>query len=274
MLKLSPHQSILSQAGSQQSKVSICLSVSRQSEHILGTLHSIHSQTQNILDLIIIDNQSSDHSLRTTQAWLNQNSHRFNRIKFAKHQSNFGLYTAWNTCVLIANTPYVFILDANSILFPRCIARCLEVLEAESNASIAYPITAACNDKQALFGNIVCHKSPIADEQGIDTIFLVRRDDFLKVGGYSELSEVIEQDSKDPTLWNKLFSQGFYGVPVGEILASLQSEEYSQNRSKDRHLEVYDHSKDEDCQESCTLIQKNYSKRKGAFSLQGNSSFL
>ena len=131
MLTLPPHDLIYSKAGYRTAQVTICLSLFNYQDYIIETLESLRLQTCDDLDLILVEDRSTDDSLIVAGTWLQQHTNRFNRLEIVRHKRNEGLAWSRNTAIRRSQTPYVFIIDADNLLFPRCIERCVEALNDE-----------------------------------------------------------------------------------------------------------------------------------------------
>ncbi len=165
---------IFFQEGILSSQVTVCISLYNYQQHIVETLQSVHKQTQLKLDLVVVEDRSTDDSLAIAKHWLEDNKQRFNTVHLAQHNQNQGLSAARNTAIGISTTPYVFILDADNLLYPRCIERCLEGLEADPQASVAYPIVEKFGEEQALIGNVVWDRDRFKRRNCVDAMSLIR----------------------------------------------------------------------------------------------------
>jgi len=227
MLKTHPHRSLFSQAGISPSLVTVCISLYNYQSHIVETLQSVFDQTQLPLDLVVVEDCSTDDSLLVAKAWMQQNAERFGAVCLLQHDENSGLSAARNTAIAASNTPYIFILDADNILYPRCVTRCIEALEADLEAIAAYPIIEKFGEEQALIGNVVWNPERFKRENCIDAMSLLRRDSLIAVGGYSELTAVGKLGWEDYELWCKFIDRGLYAVSVPEILARYRTHKTS-----------------------------------------------
>ena len=227
MLNVHPYQVILSESGTEASQVTVCISLYNYQDYILETLQSVYEQTQQPLDLVVVEDQGTDDSLAIAQDWMQEHAERFNTIRLIQHKQNHGLSAARNTGVSVSVTPYVFILDADNLLYPRCIERCLSAIEADKQASVAYPIIEKFGEDCALMGNVVWNPDRFKRENCIDAMALIRRRDLLSVNGYSELEAVGRLGWEDYQLWCKFIDADLYGVPVPEILARYRTHQTS-----------------------------------------------
>ena len=114
---------IFAQDEIQSSPVTVCISLYNYENHIVETLESVSAQTHSVIDLVVVEDCSPDGSLEVALRWLQEHSLRFNAIRLLQHTENRGLSAARNTAIAASVTPYVFILAADHLLFPRCIAR-------------------------------------------------------------------------------------------------------------------------------------------------------
>jgi O-antigen biosynthesis protein len=219
MLKQHPYDEVVVKPGVQVSPVTVCISLFNYAGYILETLWSVYEQSQALLDLVIVDDASSDDSLGIVQAWLGEWAARFNAVKLVRHRANQGVSASRNTAVHLATTPTVFILDADDVLHSRCVARCLSVLEADLQASMAYPLIEKFGNKTGIKGNVVWHQESFKQANHIDAMSLIRKHDLEAVGGYSECSYIGHLGWSAYDLWCKFIEQGLYSVPVGELLA-------------------------------------------------------
>lgn len=227
MLKAYPHHLVFSQEGLANSLVTICISLYNYQAHILETLQSVAQQTESVLSLVVVDDGSTDESLAVAESWLRENAQRFNAVSLVQHDENHGLSAARNTAVSLCQSPYVFVLDADNLLYPRCVARCVEALEADAQAAVAYPIIEKFGEEQAIIGNVVWNPERFKKRNCIDAMSLIRKDALAAVDGYSELAAVGKLGWEDYELWCKFVDRGFYGVPVPEILARYRTHKTS-----------------------------------------------
>ena len=99
---------------------------------IAEALQSIMEQSYPLLDVIVVDDGSSDDSVAVIERCLA----RFGgerRAAFYRQPVNRGKLAALNSVMYEITTPYMLTLDADDQLEPLCIERCLQVLiEARS----------------------------------------------------------------------------------------------------------------------------------------------
>ncbi|ACK69698.1 glycosyl transferase family 2 [Gloeothece citriformis PCC 7424] len=213
MIQIHPFIKIFEKTSDLTSQVTVCISLYNYRNYILETLDSVYNQTLDLLDLIVVDDCSKDDSLTVTLSWLEKNSQRFNKAQLVQHQTNNGLAYSRNTAIGLAQTPYVFILDADNLLYPRCIMQGLEALES-SKAAFAYSIIEKFGAMEKIIGNQSWSKEQLAYGNYIDAMALIKKTSLEAVDGYSH----IQYGWEDYDLWCKFAEKNFYGILVPEIL--------------------------------------------------------
>lgn len=231
MISGNPHSVLLEKTTDQVSEVTVCLSLYNYEQHIVDTLESVKAQTLMPLDLLVVEDRSTDDSLVIAGTWLQENADHLNQITLVRHRENRGLARARNTAILLAETPFLFILDADNLLYPRCIERCLEALLADPNAAMAYPLIEKFGEEEEVMGNVMWERSQFLAENKIDAMSLIRRSALLQVDGYSYLEAIGPLGWEDYDLWCKFFDADLYGIPIGEILTRCHTHSASMLQS-------------------------------------------
>ena len=96
--------------------------------YIAEALDSVAAQTEPELDLIVVDDASTDHSLDLAVDWAKAHTDRFNRLLVLKNRRNSKLGPTRNVGFDAADTLYVLPLDADNILLPSCVSTCLDTM--------------------------------------------------------------------------------------------------------------------------------------------------
>lgn len=220
MINSHSHTCIFQRLGASKAMVTVCISLYNYADFVQQALESVAAQTIDLLDLIIVDDCSKDQSNEIVLRWLEHNHQRFNTSLLIQHHHNSGGPAGpRNTAINLSQTPYIFILDADNLIFPRCITRCLETLE-ESDASFAYPLIEMFGTEIGIMGNQIWSKELLAHGNFIDTMSLIRKICLDAVDGYSYMSIIGWEDFD---LWCKFAEKGYYGVQIPEILARYRS---------------------------------------------------
>jgi len=195
--------------------VTVAVSLYNYRQYIAGCLDSVHAQTLADLDLIVVDDCSRDGSESEALNWLQAHAERFNRALLLRPKENGGLAQARNTAFAQARSAYVFVLDADNLLYPRCLERLTSALD-HCDASFAYGYLEKFGEVSGLQNTQPWEPRLFQYGNTIDAMSLIRRSVWQKVGGYSKM-EVMGWEDFD--LWFKIARSGGWGVQVPEVLA-------------------------------------------------------
>ena len=124
------------------SLVSVCIPVHNAENYIADTIKSVLDQTYENIEIIIVDDGSTDQSSGIAQRYANANNH----IKIFS-QSNSGASTARNKCLSEAKGEYIQFLDADDLLSTDKIYEQVSLLK-KSPGMIAVCNTVHFNDKE------------------------------------------------------------------------------------------------------------------------------
>lgn len=101
-----------------QSKVTIIVPTYNAEDTILTTLRSLTAQSWQNLEMIVVDDCSTDHTLEIIENYLKED----NRIKLMQNSRNSGAYVARNTALQHATGEFVTVNDADDWSHPEKIA--------------------------------------------------------------------------------------------------------------------------------------------------------
>jgi glycosyltransferase involved in cell wall biosynthesis len=200
-----------------QSLVTVIIPLYNYAHFVVEALESVRAQTLDPLDLIVIDDASTDDSLAVTREWMERNETRFNRVLLLRNRSNAGLAYTRNAGFDAAETPFVLPLDADNRLLPPCCARTLEVARA-NHAAFAYPEIRCFDGADLVIGVVPFAPMRLTGGNYIDAMALVAKSAWAAVGGYAH----IEHGWEDYDFWCRFAERGLLGVKVPEVLAEYR----------------------------------------------------
>ena len=182
--------------------------------YLLETLQSVRAQTHKNLELIIVDDHSSDRSVELAKGWMTDNQTRFWRTKLLVHGQNCGLFQTRNTGFEHANAEYIFSLDSDNILYPSAISKMLNgCLNAKAQAAYSQ---LEFFDEVSQVGCVgIWDPARLAQGNYIDAMALIKKSAWDAVSGYSRL---IKPGFEDYDLWCKFVRLGFHGAFIPEVL--------------------------------------------------------
>jgi glycosyltransferase involved in cell wall biosynthesis len=160
--------------------VSICIPTYNGESYIKSAIESVLAQSYTNLELIIIDDASTD---RTEEIVKEFND---NRIRFLRNNGNIGMVPNWNFCLDNANGQYIKILCHDDILAENCIEECVNIFEKHSDLSIVFSSTKIVNTQ----GRTIIRRRPYQSDLHLDGLETARKSFRLK-NLYGEPSNVL-----------------------------------------------------------------------------------
>jgi GT2 family glycosyltransferase len=201
-------------------QAAICISSYNYADRIEAALESCLRQSLQALELVVVDDASSDASLATIQRWLEQHGSRFCRGLLLRHTSNGGLAAARNTAFTAAQAPWCFVLDADNTLEPQALDRCLALaLASPASTAVVHPLIRcvdAAGPSSLVGGGHAWQLEQFLAGNMVDAMALIRRSAWQAVEGYSHIPGGWE----DFDFWCKLITAQRHGVLCPEVLAT------------------------------------------------------
>jgi len=191
--------------------VSVVIPCRNAGPWIADAILSALSQTYSSVEVIVVDDGSTDESRDIIRSFGERIKFEFVNHRGAGHARNRG--------VKMASGEFIQFLDADDILFPHCIARKMEealkeradvvysggfFFDLEANAGIYESYAPSKNDLSGLVAHII--RSSL-----VTTILLCRRDRLLGIGGFNE--ELTNGQEHDLLLRFALTKSKFIYVP-------------------------------------------------------------
>ena len=108
--------------------VSVVIPVYNTADYVSQCIESIKNQSLTSLEIICIDDGSSDHSL----AVLNEVARYDNRITILHSQKNYGQSVARNKGALLAKGRYIYFMDSDDLLYKEALRELVELMEKKT----------------------------------------------------------------------------------------------------------------------------------------------
>jgi glycosyltransferase involved in cell wall biosynthesis len=199
--------------------VTVTIASYNYADYMLEALESVRIQTLQTLDLVVVDDGSSDDSVEVALEWVKTYTARFNRVVVLRTRANAGLGGNRNVGFDAAETPYVLPLDADNRLRPEACEKLLAVL-CRTDAAFAYPQIQQFGAAERLISNEPFEPMHLVAGNYIDAMALVGKWAWAAAGGYYVRREAMGWE--DYSLWCRLVELGQWGEPVAEVLADYR----------------------------------------------------
>jgi glycosyltransferase involved in cell wall biosynthesis len=184
-------------------------------DYIERCLDSVNAQTIEAVDLVIVDDCSRDDGAEVASKWFKAHRGRFRRCSLLRHVRNCGLAAARNSSFAHARTEYVFVLDADNLLYPRCLEQLAAGLD-NSDADFAYSLLEKFGAATGLHNVRAWDPRSLRHGNFIDAMVMLRRNTWERAGGYSTDMPVMGWEDFD--LWFKIARLKGWGIQIPEIL--------------------------------------------------------
>lgn len=196
-----------------ENTITVCITNYNYSRFIIECLDSIMNQTFENLELIVIDDVSSDNSIAVISKWMKKNNRRFQKVMLLKNSTNQGPSSSRNIAINMASGANIMIVDADNSLYPSAISK---LMTAHSLANVA-----GVYSQIEIFGN--CKSIGYADiwdderlriANYVDVMALIKKEAWEQVSGFTH----IEEGWEDYDFWLKFVDAGLELAYLPQIL--------------------------------------------------------
>jgi glycosyltransferase involved in cell wall biosynthesis len=105
------------------------------SRYVIESLESIRNQTYPNIELVIVDDASTDDSAGLIEEWLKTYDKPY---RYIRHEKNGGVCKVCNDLVANANGKYFSMIATDDLYLPEKISKLVHVLENDLSAAMAY----------------------------------------------------------------------------------------------------------------------------------------
>lgn len=130
----------------EQPLVSICVPTYNAEKTILSTIQSILNQTYRNLEIIIIDNASTDNT------WTLLSKLNDPRMKIHKNAENVGWSKNFDRCVEVASGKYVAIFHADDLYMPDMVQRQVQAFQENPTVGAVFTMAKRINSRNEVIG--------------------------------------------------------------------------------------------------------------------------
>lgn len=234
-LTAEPYEILFEHTNDAQRQVGVSVIITCYKYGLVGleALNSLLLQTESAFDVILIDDHSPDNSLAHLLPWFEQHAQHpnFRRLLLIRHVVNQGLSKARNTAISLACSPYVFILDADNLLYPRALNTLRNAMDI-SGADMAYSMIEVFGGRSDIVSNSVWIPEKFAKANYIDAMAMIKTRVVKDLAGYRVMPDKFGWEDYD--FWCKLVDHGLKGCHVPQILCRYRSHDQSMVNTETR----------------------------------------
>ena len=212
-----------------QPRVSVIVSLYNYENQVEAALDSAAASELRALELIVVDDASTDASLERVLKWCERNPSTPTLV--VGHRLNQGLPHARNTAVDFARGDLAFILDADNQVYPHALSRLVEELDQHPEAVFAWGMADRFDSDGPIDLLSVGGWEPmrLRHSNYIDAMAMIRVKTLRQLDGYT--TDVRLYGWEDYDLWCKVAERGWEGFSVREILGRYRVSAGSMLRS-------------------------------------------
>lgn len=174
--------------------VSVCIPAYNSERYILRTVRAALAQTYRKLEVIVVDDCSSDNTLQLLKEIDDT------RLRVLKNETNLGMTGNWNRCVRECRGDYIKLLPADDVIYPECVQKSVRLLQRHPDIRLVVAGTDLIDNEderigayaqwpvQGVFsGSRIAKASVMLNNfYGNPVCAMFRRRDFEKTGGFDE----------------------------------------------------------------------------------------
>lgn len=202
-------------------KVSVIMPCYNDGKYIQESIKSVMNQTYKNIELIIIDDGSTDNKTINILSQMQKNS-----IKLLKTK-HIGTSGARNKGIENATGDYILPLDSDDIIDITYIEKAIQVIESNSNIGIVYCRAELFGEENKLWELPTYSINEMLVRNIIFVTALFRKEDWILIGGYDTS---FNKGLEDYDFWLSILELGREVVQIPEILFKYRIKPISRNK--------------------------------------------
>lgn len=203
-------------------EISVLVTLYDYEDLVAETLDSILASTDVRVEVVIVEDHATDNSRQVVVDYLA--AHPDAPMLLLAKDANEGLAAARNTGIEVCRADYVMIMDADNLVYPTCLRRLADALDADPDAAFAYAALEEFSEPRAgepahahVRSAFAWNPVWLCAANYIDAQTMIRRATLQSLGGY-RVGDPLVFGWEDWEMWLRLASRGDHGVLVPEML--------------------------------------------------------
>jgi len=129
--------------------VSICIPTYNAGKTVMSTLQSILNQTYHNLEILVVDNASTDNTLSLLQQIADP------RLVIHKNERNIGAEANFSRCVGLASGDYIAIFHADDLYLPNMVEKQARAFQDNPSLDAVFTMASFINDRDEIIGESI-----------------------------------------------------------------------------------------------------------------------
>lgn len=202
-------------------QVSVVVTLYNYAHLVLETLDSIAASVGVDIEVIVVDDHSSDDGRAVVAAFIDE--HPDLPMLLLGSDINRGLPAARNLGFAHARADRVMVMDADNLVYPNAIARLSQALDDDPDAAFAYSSLEQFGVEPGVRSAMAFSVERLCAGNYIDAQAMIRLDAWARHGGYRTGDEMIF-GWEDWELWLRIAAAGEHGVHIAQMLGRYRTQ--------------------------------------------------
>ena len=207
--------------GGANPSVSAIVTLYNYADVVTDTLDSLVASTGVDLEIVVVDDHSRDEGPSVVRRFMDE--HPDSRMLLLASDVNRGLPASRNLAVAAARADRIMVMDADNTVYPTCLRRLNDALDADPTAAFAYATLEAFGAQRGLRSELGWSPRWLCESNYIDAQAMVRRATYDQYGGYRE-DDDFAYGWEDWEFWLRLAEAGEHGVHVPQMLGRYRTQ--------------------------------------------------
>lgn len=134
---------------SNQPLVSICLPTYNAGKTVMSTLQSVLNQTYQNLEILVVDNASTDSTLSLLQQITDPS------LVVHRNERNIGAEANFSRCIELASGEYIAIFHADDLYLPNMVEKQVRAFQDNAAAGAVFTMASLINDRDEIIGESI-----------------------------------------------------------------------------------------------------------------------
>lgn len=202
-------------------EVSVIVTLFDYGHLVTETLDSLVASQDVAFEIVIVDDHSRDDGREVVQAFAA--AHPDVPLLLLGSEINRGLPASRNLAFHHARAPKVMVMDADNLVYPTCLRKLSDALDADPAAAFAYATLECFGERPGVASAKAWYVPWLCEANYIDAQAMLRADAWERIGRY-RTDDTLVFGWEDWELWLRFAAAGEHGVHVPQMLGRYRTQ--------------------------------------------------